>query len=374
MSAIQSVLIVGAGIGGLSAAIALRKRNIPVDVVEIQAQLHIYGVGIIQQSNVVREMARLGLLQKYLSRAYAFDEVGQYTADGRLMRKLASPRLAGPEYPANVGISRLELHRVLTDAARALDAQIRFGITVDALTQDSDSVRVRFTDGSERRYALVVGADGVHSKIRAMLFPSAPRPMLTGQSVWRHCFARDAEVDHLSSYVGPDGNAGLCPLANDLMYMYLTSREPGNPRMEGDELVRRFRERLVPFGGLIGRLKAQIVDAREIVYRPLQALLMPSPWYRGRVLLIGDAAHTTTPHLGQGAGMAIEDAVVLAELLEEVASVPEALERFMARRFERCRYIVERSVLMGQWEMENKSEQERAGLVMDMMQFTAAPI
>ena len=374
MAHVSKILIVGAGIGGLSAAVALRLRGIDVEVVEIQPHIRVYGVGIIQHGNVVREMARIGLLQKYLDRAFAFDDLGQYNASGELLHRVTGQRVAGAQYPANVGISRLELHRVLISSAEELGARVRRGVTVASLAQTAAHVDVEFTDGSRSRYDLLVGADGVHSKIRALLFEDAPRPRLTGQSVWRHNFPRAPEIDHLASFAGPRGNAGLCPLADDLMYMYLTSQEPGNPRLPAEQLPEMFRERLQPFGGLIGRLREQIVDPNEVVYRPLEVIFMPSPWYRGRAVLIGDAAHTTTPHLGQGAGMAIEDAVVLAELLAEDAPIDALLERFMQRRFERCRFIVDSSITMGEWEMQNRRDVDRFGLARRMLEVTAEPI
>lgn len=158
------------------------------------------------------------------------------------------------------------------------------------------------------------------------------------------------------------------------MYMYLTSSEPGNPRMPTEQLANMFRARLAPFGGIIGRLQEQITDPLQVVYRPLEVIFLPSPWYRGRVLLIGDAAHTTTPHLGQGAGMAVEDAVVLAELLEGDHPLELSLERFMQRRFERCKFVVESSIQIGEWEMQRRRDVDRFSLVQRMMAVSAAPI
>jgi 2-polyprenyl-6-methoxyphenol hydroxylase-like FAD-dependent oxidoreductase len=374
MACAGKVLIVGGGIGGLAAATALRQANILVDLVEIQPRLTVYGVGIIQHGNVVREMARLGLLQKYLDRAFAFEDVVQYNANGEFLARVPGHRLAGEMYPANVGISRLELHKVLIASARELGAQLRFGVTVDRLDQSASQVDVGFTDGSRQVYDLVVGADGAHSTLRRMVFADAPGPRYTGQSVWRHNFPRAPEIDHLASFAGPHGNAGLCPLADNLMYMYLTSSEPGNPRMPPERLAEMLRARLAPFGGIVARLREQITDPAEVVYRPLEVVFLPSPWYRGRVLLIGDAAHTTTPHLGQGAGMAIEDAVVLAELLARESSAEAALGCFMERRFERCKFVVESSITVGEWEMQNRRDVDRFDLVKRMMAVTAAPI
>ena len=371
MPHIQKLLVVGAGIGGLSTAIAARQRDMTVDVIELQPSISVDGVGIIQHGNVVREMARLGLLQRYLNRGFAFEDVGQYNSAGQLMQRIPGQRLAGTDYPANVGISRLELHRVLIEAARDSGAKLQLGATVNELRQLDGGVDVTFSDGARRRYDLVVGADGVHSRVRALIFGAQFAPRLTGQSVWRHNFARVPEVDHLCSFAGPRGNAGLCPLAENLMYMYLTSQEPGNARIPPERLPQMFRQRLEPFGGLIATLREQIMDPDAIVYRPLEVIFVPAPWYRGRVVLIGDAAHATTPHLGQGAGMAVEDAVVLTELLASNAPVDAQLQQFMLRRYERCRFICENSIRMGEWEMQNRNHAERFDLVRRVMEVAA---
>lgn len=373
MSEISKVLIVGGGIGGLCAAIALRRKGIAVDVVELKAKWTVYGVGIIQQSNVVREMARLGVLDAYLEAAYPFEVVSICDVDGNETR-IPSLRLAGPEYPANVGISRLALHEVLSKTAIDLGSEVRLGLTIDALNQDADGVDVVFTDGSKGRYSLVVGADGLFSKVRSLLFGDKYTPRFTGQAVWRYNFPRRPEIDHLANFHGPSGVAGLCPLADNLMYMYLTSHEPGNPWKEPDTLAHEMRDRLNGFTGLIGELREQITDSAQVVYKPMEVVFVDEPWFRDRVLIIGDAAHATTPHLGQGAGMAIEDAVVLGEELSSSGSVHQKLERFMARRFERCKFISEKSVLAGDKEIQKDHSFDRISLLKAMLQLTAKPI
>jgi 2-polyprenyl-6-methoxyphenol hydroxylase-like FAD-dependent oxidoreductase len=374
MSTANKVLIVGGGIGGLCAAIALRRQGIEVDLIELKTEWTVYGVGIIQQSNVVREMAKLGVLDGYLDAAYAFEDVSINTTAGQQLVRIPGQRLAGPEYPANVGISRLALHKVLSETTVELGCHVRLGLSVESLKQDADGVDVLFTDGSRARYALVVGADGVYSKVRGLLFGDKYQPRFTGQSVWRYNFPRLPEIDHLANYQGPAGNAGLVPLADDLMYMYLTSHEPTNPRMETSTLAAEMRARLSGFSGPIGELREQITDGAKVVYKPLEVVFVDEPWYRGRVLLIGDAAHATTPHLGQGAGMAIEDAVVLGEELSREAGMDSALQRFMTRRFERCKFIAESSVLAGDKEIAHDQSFDRIGLVKQMLARTAEPI
>ncbi|MFV3403215.1 MULTISPECIES: FAD-dependent oxidoreductase [Pseudomonas] len=374
MNSVKSVLVVGGGIGGLCAAIALRRKGISVDLVELKSEWTVYGVGIIQQSNVVREMSRLGLLDAYLDAAYAFEDVAIYTTDGQPLVRIPGQRLAGPQYPANVGISRRALHKVLSETTIELGAKVSLGTTVQSLEQDEDGVDVVLTDGTSVRYDLVVGADGLYSKVREMLFGNKYMPRFTGQSVWRYNFPRLPQINHLANYQGPAGNAGLVPLSDELMYMFTTSHEPGNPWMPNDSLAAEMRQRLQGMGGLIAELREQITDNEQVVYKPLEAVFVNEPWYRGRVLIIGDAAHATTPHLGQGAGMAIEDALVLSEELTAEGDLSQQLARFMTRRFERCKYIGEKSLLAGEREMARDRDFDRIGLVKEMLEVTARPI
>lgn len=374
MNAQNKVLVVGGGIGGLCAAIALRRKGIAVDLIELKSEWTVYGVGIIQQSNVVREMSRLGLLDAYLDAAYAFEDVAIYTTEGQQLVRIPGQRLAGPQYPANVGISRRALHKVLSETAIELGAKVSLGLSVESLEQDDAGVDVLFTDGRRERYDLVVGADGLYSQIRGLLFGDKYQPRFTGQSVWRYNFPRLPQIDHLANYQGPAGNAGLVPLSDELMYMFTTSHEPGNPWMDAGQLAAQMRQRLQGMGGLIAELREQIVDNEQVVYKPLEAVFVNEPWYRGRVVIIGDAAHATTPHLGQGAGMAIEDAWVLSEELTGEGDIAQQLERFMARRFERCKYIGEKSLLAGEKEMARDRDFDRIGLVKEMLEVTARPI
>jgi 2-polyprenyl-6-methoxyphenol hydroxylase-like FAD-dependent oxidoreductase len=374
MASANKVLIVGGGIGGLSLAIALRRQGFAVDVVEIKKVWTVYGVGIIQQANVVRAMAQLGIVDRYLSAAYGFNFVGIYKPNGELIAKLPGERLAGESYPALLGISRLALHEVLTTVAIEKGTRVRLGMTVERLDQQPGGVVAHLTDGSAETYDLVVGADGLFSKVRTMVFPEAPKPCFTGQSVWRHNFPRRPEIDHLAAHNGRHASAGLVPLAHNLMYMYVTSIEPGNPWMEPTQLHTLMRSRMTGFGGLIRELGEEITDPGKVVYKPMEVVFVPSPWYRGRVVLLGDAAHATTPHLGQGAGMAIEDAVVLAEELSKEGCIENQLKRYMERRFDRCKFIVESSELIGRFQMDEVPDVDEKSMVEEMQRVTAQPI
>ncbi|MGC3982616.1 MAG: FAD-dependent oxidoreductase [Steroidobacteraceae bacterium] len=370
----KKALIVGGGIGGLSAAIALRRKGIDVDIVEINPKWSVYGVGIIQQANVVRAMAQLAVVNEFLGSGFGFDKVAMYNHHGDLLAKIPADRLAGENYPPMLGIGRPALHEVLGSAAKRLGANIRLGVTIDRVEASVDYVQVTCTDGLSDRYDLLIGADGLYSQVRARFINAAIRPRFVGQSVWRYNFKRPAEIDCLSVMVGPNANAGVCPLSNELMYLYATSAEPGNPRMPDDQLHMLMRQRLANCGGFVAELREQITDPSGVVYRPLEVVLAPPPWYRDRIVLLGDAAHATTPHLGQGAGMAVEDAIVLAEEFAKDIPIDIALGNYQQRRWERCRFIWESSVRICESEVQGRHDIDRPALVRKMFEVTAQPI
>jgi 2-polyprenyl-6-methoxyphenol hydroxylase-like FAD-dependent oxidoreductase len=368
----MKILVVGGGIGGLTSAIALRRRGATVDVIERDPDWSVYGVGIIQQSNVVRAMKALDLIDRYLAVGFGFDHVDVFAPTGQHLVQFASPKLV-ENYPANVGIARRALHKVLGDATIEAGAEVRLGVTVEALNDDGGGVDVRFSDGSQRRYDIVIGADGLYSQIRRVIFPDAPAPEFTGQSVWRYNFDRREGVDGLQAYEGAIG-IGLVPLARDLMYMYVTTPEPGNPRYARDKLASSMRAKLKDAPPAIASLVSEITDDDAVVYKPLEWLLLEGDWHTGRVVLLGDAAHATTPHLGQGAGMAIEDSIVLAEELAKADSPEAAFKAYRNRRFERCAYIVRASLALSYGQTGKGPRVEQAKATHDMFVATAAPI
>ena len=136
------------------------------------------------------------------------------------------------------------------------------------------------------------------------------------------------------------------------MYIFLVTHEPDNPVIPPETLADVMRDRLSAYSGPVAAYRELITDSSKVVYRPMESLMLPSPWHRSRVIVIGDGAHATTPHLAQGAAMAIEDAVLLAELLARDAPLPDLLDEFMRRRFDRARFVVESSNQLAAWEME----------------------
>jgi 2-polyprenyl-6-methoxyphenol hydroxylase-like FAD-dependent oxidoreductase len=181
------------------------------------------------------------------------------------------------------------------------------------------------------------------------------KPRFTGQVCWRYNLPRYDGLEEIWMLFGPDGSAGFVPLGQDLMYI-LTIETPipeWRAAIERDGAAAVYRQRLAPFAGPVAEVREQIVDDDAVVVRPIENIIVPAPWHRGRVVLVGDAAHGATPHCGQGAAQAIEDGIVLAEELAKDVPVTEALEAFTGRRYERCRAIVEGSELVGKWEQDH---------------------
>jgi 2-polyprenyl-6-methoxyphenol hydroxylase-like FAD-dependent oxidoreductase len=364
MTTRPKVLIVGGGIAGMSLAIRLRQQGIQAEIVERKTDWTVLGVGIILQGPALRALQKVGVLDRCLQEGFGGNELQIGGVEGHVFACFPQPQLAGPQYPATIGILRPALHTILMEAAHEADVSIRLGLSVASLTQDADAVEVDFTDGTRDRYDLVVGADGIYSQVRELIFGTSIKPKYVGQIVWRANLKRPPEVTTPSMWYGPRNKAGFCPFSQQGMYLFLTQNVPTPTRPEPEQLPALLREQLADYQGLVGEVREQITDPQEINHRPLESVLLPSPWYRGRVLLIGDAAHATTPHLANGAAMAIEDAVVLSDLLASDAPVSQVLEEFMLRRYERCRMVVENSLQLVEWEKESLAPDARYDALM----------
>jgi 2-polyprenyl-6-methoxyphenol hydroxylase-like FAD-dependent oxidoreductase len=342
MAAVERVLIVGAGIGGLTMAIALRERGIAVDVVELETR--VLGVGITLTGTTLRALDVVGLADGAAKQGFGFDFFLVSDGAGKLQAKNPLPP-ARPGLPAAVGTKRPLFANLMTEAAEAKGASFRYGLTVEAIDQNDAAVSVRFTDGSSGHYDLVVGADGVFSSIRKRVFGEAYEPIYVGQGVYRFMTERHPSIDQLHVFVGPKLKAGFIPLSEDSMYLFTTMSYPPHTRIDESRTHVILKEALKDFTApIVVEVRERMRSPEKVIWRPFENTLVPSPWYRGRVILIGDAAHTMTPHLTAGGGMAIEDAIILAETLAQARSVSDALQTFMERRFERVRAACEISL------------------------------
>lgn len=350
MSAVKRVLIVGAGMSGMTAGIALKQDGIDCEIVELRQALSEPGTGITLQGPALRALRRVGILDECVKRGFPQSFFKTCDADGNVTGTVTLPNLLGHPYPATVGTLRQSVHEVMAAKLASLSVPVRLGTTVRALTQKADAVEVAFSDGKNARFDLVVGADGSGSIVRTMTFGSSVKPYYTGQMNWRAIVGRPAEVKGRYSYFGPTIKSGFNPISEKEMYIYLLQNVPERPRWADEELPGLLKSLLLEFGGVLGRARDEVSDPAKIICRPVYSMILQPPWHQGRVVLIGDAAHTTTPQLASGATIAIEDAVVLAKHLVSTDVLHAALSGFTADRYERCRMVVKNSEQLGEWE------------------------
>ena len=355
MAAARRVLVVGGGPAGLSAATCLRQRGIEAEIVELNEELRPLGSGLTMMGPTLRALALVDreALDACIELGAGHPAMIIGDAGGNTLERVELPQIAGSDLPGGFGIMRPAFWGILAEAAQRAGAPIRLSTTVEAIEQDADGVDVTFSDGSRERYDLVVGADGLHSSVRGLVFPDALEPYFNGQTVWRAVVPRPEQLsDDMGMYYGPRNKAGLNPVSSDEAYVFLVENARHDPRPPRERWPELIRAQLEEYEGVIGWARERMTDPERIDCRPLQVLLLPAPWYRSRVILIGDAAHATTPHLALGACIAIEDGLVLGEELARHDSVEDALAAFMERRFERARIVVENSAQLGAWEQD----------------------
>jgi 2-polyprenyl-6-methoxyphenol hydroxylase-like FAD-dependent oxidoreductase len=354
MPAVRNVLVVGGGAGGCAAAILLARAGVTIDLVEIKADPTALGSGITVQGNALRVLRQLGVWDEVNAAGYAFTTLGMRAPDGTLLVEMEDARTGGPDLPATVGMYRPTLARILTDRAAASGAKLRYGTTVDALTQDADGVDVVFSDGTSGRYDLVIGADGVRSRVRDLVgIQLETKP--TGMGIWRVFAPRPASVTRTDLYYhGACYIAGYCPTAEDTLYAYLVEKAQDRSDLTARQRLEVMRELASHYHGPWDDIRATMTDPARINYTWFETHLLDAPWNRGRVVLIGDAVHTCPPTIAQGAALALEDAAVLAELLLAADRLDQPLfDAFTQRRYERVKTVVDSSVQLGQWMLDD---------------------
>ncbi|OGN64057.1 MAG: hypothetical protein A3K57_05120 [Caulobacterales bacterium RIFOXYA1_FULL_67_7] len=369
------VLVIGGGFAGMTAALQLSRQGFEVDLVEIDAGWRSYGAGISLHGSTLRVLRDLGLIDRFFEEGFVSDGVQMRGPDDAVLVTLPTPRVAGADIPGGGGIMRPALARIFSEAVRSSATRVRLGLTFTDIVQGEQGVRVSLSDGSSDTYDLVVGADGLYSAVRAKIFPEAPKPRFIGQSVWRAVLPRPEGIDTVTMWMGPKLKVGLNGVNKNQAYLFLTEDRPTNDFVPPEVLVETLRGLLERFPSpIIRRIASELSSEHQIIYRPLQQMLLPRPWFKGRVVLIGDAVHATTPHLAAGACIGIEDAMVLAEELGQGGDVGSALAAFEARRWERCRMVVENSGQLADIEIHGGSREAHAAIMQASMKTLAEAI
>jgi len=336
------ILIVGGGIAGLATAAGLARAGIPCEIVERAEAWGPVGAGIVLGVNAMRVMRELGVDAAVAARGA---KLGRGAITDHLGATLGATdfSLMEPEFGPTIALHRASLHDVLQQAAGGVP--VALGASVEKLEQHAGHVDVRLTDGREERYRMVVGADGLRSRVRELLI-GGDRIVYSGYTCWRLVVDAPFETVDMREMWGRGKRFGIVPVGDGRIYCFAVANAPRGQADPVDGRLERFRARFAEFGGQVPEILAALRTPEELIHNDLEELLEGS-WHEGRVGLIGDAAHAMTPNMGQGAAMALEDSMVLVELLREGGAVREVLPRLHERRAERVRWVQDQSRRIG---------------------------
>jgi 2-polyprenyl-6-methoxyphenol hydroxylase-like FAD-dependent oxidoreductase len=337
MPAPSRILIVGGGIAGLALGRALHRHGFVPEIVERATSWPATGTGLYLPGNGIRALAALGLGDQVLARAVRMSHQRMLDHTGRQFAEIELATLWSPVGPC-VGIARSELHRILLDGAAGVP--MRLGTTVTALSQEDDVVNVAFADGSTGTYDLLVGADGIRSSIRPLVFGDI-RPQHLGQVSWRFLVDHAGAIDTWTVMLGPQRAFLAMPVGSNRLYCYadLAARTTTDPT---DRDLVRLRALFGDFAEPVPSLLRELESFDSIHFSPIEEIVVDTSVHE-RVVLIGDAAHATSPNMAEGASMALEDALVLTLMLVTYDSPAEALSAFSERRRARIRWVRQRT-------------------------------
>jgi FAD-dependent urate hydroxylase len=323
-------LVVGAGIAGLAAARTLSGAGSSVEVVERAPVWREEGAGMYLPGNAARALRALGLEQAVADRGVGIKRQRFSDQRGRLLLDVDVAELWDGVGPC-LALHRADLHAVLRDGAR--DVPIRMGVDVRGLREHGESVAVELSDGRAGVYDLVIGADGIHSTVRRLAFGDDATARSLGQVGWRFLADCPPEVTTWSVLLGDRTAFLTIPIGGGRVYCYCdVVVPPGEDRHEGPG------ELFSEFAPPVPELLESVADRADVHRSTIEEVALET-WVRGRVVLVGDAAHATSPNMAEGAAMAVEDALVLAQSLGQHEAVYAALKAFEARRRVRTDWV-----------------------------------
>jgi len=349
------ILIVGGGIAGLSAAIALGNRGMKTEIVEAAGEPLGAAIGI--HGRAIDALGELGVLEACIDRATMLP-IDAPIRDAAGEPIVQQTRRTGDAVRPSFGIYRPTLLGILRNAAVKVGASIRYGITIQSIRDEGDGTSVRLSDGTLRRCHLLIGADGIYSHVRTSQFDDAPIPIYAGQYAIRW-MAPGPPIDDPGWFLSPTGKLGGYFVPEGFTYVVSVLDRARWTRMGADDTYETMSRHLDSYSApYVVELRRRLRPDSELLCRPFEWLLVPQPWSRGCTLLIGDAAHATTAHMAMGGGMAIEDGVVLGQCVSDGKSISEAIGAFTARRFGRCRKVVETSLALSRLEQSRAAPAE----------------
>ncbi len=346
------IIIIGGGIGGLTAAACLRARGIESNIYERATEMREVGAALALWPNATRILKRLAVLEGLLARAHTPPVGALRDAKGKVLLRMAALQSDVPSVFAH----RADVHSALMTAIPA--ASMHLDKQCAGVERDGERIRALFSDGTMSNWADgLIGADGIRSVVREQTLHDGP-PIYRGYVAWRGVANFEPGEEIVGESWGCGKRFGFIPLGRGRVGWWATANKPGNegertcaraPAQWKEELLKEFARWHAPIPALLAATPESAFLCNAIMDRPP----LPPHWGDGLVTLLGDAAHPTTPNLGQGACMAIEDAAVVALALAAIPEIPTAFRVYENTRLERTSWIVRESLKfgkIGQWE------------------------
>lgn len=338
--------ILGGGIAGLTTAIALKRIGIRAVVFEAAPSLEPVGAGVTLAYNALKALKHIGLYDEIISEGHIFKHMTILDDQGKIINQMDTSRIDGAK---NLAIHRADLHQKLQDQ---LDpATITTGKRTTDIREVPGGYEIKFEDSSLIKTENLIVAEGIHSVIRKKMMPES-QLRYAGYTCWRGIADHNPGISEPSETWGPNGRFGMVPVGDNRIYWFACKKAPANSeKMKAygtDELYQEFKNYHTPIGELI-----RSTPSDQLIWNDIFDLKPIDRFVFGNLVLIGDAAHATTPNMGQGACQAIEDAVVLADCLQQSSLSRKAFQSFEQKRKVRTQAIVEHSWSMGkvaQWE------------------------
>lgn len=340
----MKIAIAGAGIAGLTTAIALNKKGFDVTVYEAAPQLKAVGAGISLSANAIKALGVLGVKNNVVAKGHFLEKLSVLNNKGKVLTSTNSAQLSTVLGDDNFAIKRSDLHEVLLSFLKP--NQLVLNKKMVDIEQEQGQVKITFEDGTHEQFLGLIAADGIHSVARKT-YVGHNKPRYAGYTCWRGLVQHTGlKLNGASETWGAKGRFGIVPLPEDYIYWFacVNAKEQSEryKQFSITDLENHFKDYHQPIPTILNKTHNQHVIWNDIIdHEPI------NQYAYGNIVLIGDAAHATTPNMGQGACMGIEDAVVLADELAKSIEVGIAFKKFEKRRLKRTHDIVNKSWQLG---------------------------